>query len=122
MMYLGEMIAAVRKENRISQEKLAEKMEVTRQTISNWENGKIMPDFAMLQKLSAVLNHDFISCLHGNVNDAAMENIHSQLNDDNEAFAEDSVSVEDTSDSGISQDSRTSVPPRKFSCSFRKAV
>ena len=35
-MKLGENILRLRKENKMSQEQLAEKINVTRQTISNW--------------------------------------------------------------------------------------
>lgn len=40
-MELGKNINALRKEKGFSQEKLAEKVNVTRQTISNWELGKL---------------------------------------------------------------------------------
>lgn len=38
-MELGKNISTLRKEKGLSQEKLAEKVNVTRQTISNWELG-----------------------------------------------------------------------------------
>lgn len=38
-MKLGENIFKLRKEYNLSQEQLAEKINVTRQTISNWELG-----------------------------------------------------------------------------------
>ena len=37
-MRLGERISKLRKERKISQEELAEKMEISRQAISKWEN------------------------------------------------------------------------------------
>ena len=39
-MKLGENIFKLRKEYNLSQEQLAEKINVTRQTISNWELGE----------------------------------------------------------------------------------
>lgn len=38
-MELGKRITEIRKQNNMTQEDLAEKFHVTRQTISNWENG-----------------------------------------------------------------------------------
>ena len=38
-MNLGNKIVSLRKKNNLSQEELADKIFVTRQTISNWENG-----------------------------------------------------------------------------------
>lgn len=38
-MDLGKKIIEMRKNAKLSQEQLAEKLNVTRQTISNWENG-----------------------------------------------------------------------------------
>lgn len=37
---------------RISQKELAEKLYVSKQTLSNWENGNIMPSVEMLIKIS----------------------------------------------------------------------
>ena len=43
-MKLGENIRALREQFSFSQETLAEKVFVSRQTISNWENNKSYPD------------------------------------------------------------------------------
>ncbi len=53
-MNLGDKIIAIRKENDLTQEKLAEMLHVTRQTVSNWENGKSYPDIATLVLISNV--------------------------------------------------------------------
>lgn len=55
-MSLGENILNLRKKNGLSQEKLAEKVEVTRQTISNWELGDTSPNPNQLKLLSKALN------------------------------------------------------------------
>ena len=44
MTSVGENIKNIRKKNNITQEELAEKLNVTRQAVSNWENGKTEPD------------------------------------------------------------------------------
>ena len=55
-MKLGENILKLRKENKLSQEQLAEKVDVTRQTISNWELGETSPNPEQLKLLSKTLN------------------------------------------------------------------
>ena len=51
-MKIGKFIAALRKEKRLTQERLGEKLGVTNKTISRWENGNNMPDVEMLSLLS----------------------------------------------------------------------
>jgi len=48
----NENLRRLRKENDYSQESLADKMNVTRQTISKWENGTAMPDLKKLTELA----------------------------------------------------------------------
>ena len=55
-MELGKNINILRKEKGISQEKLAEKVNVTRQTISNWELGETSPNPEQLILLSGALD------------------------------------------------------------------
>ncbi len=54
-----------RKEFNISQEELAKKLYVTRQTISNYENGKSNPDIETLLQLAEIFNTDIDSLLYG---------------------------------------------------------
>lgn len=42
---LGERLYELRKDKKLSQEEVAEKLNVTRQTISKWETDQSMPDF-----------------------------------------------------------------------------
>lgn len=53
---LGEKIYDLRKKNGMSQETLAEKLNVARQTISNWETGETSPNPDQLKLLSEVFN------------------------------------------------------------------
>ena len=55
-MELGKNISKIRKDNNLTQDDLASKYFVTRQTISNWENGKTYPDLETLVKLSNDFN------------------------------------------------------------------
>lgn len=51
-MEIGEKIKDVRTKNKLSQEQFAELFNVTRQTVSNWENEKSYPDLETLVKIS----------------------------------------------------------------------
>ncbi len=51
-MNLGDKILKIRKDNKMSQEQLAEVLNVTRQTVSNWENGNNYPDIETLIMIS----------------------------------------------------------------------
>lgn len=53
-MELGKQIKRYRADLHLSQEELADKIYVTRQTISNWENDKNYPDIHSLLLLSSV--------------------------------------------------------------------
>lgn len=52
---LNENIKAIRKSKGLSQEELAVKLNVVRQTISKWETGLSVPDADMLIRISEVL-------------------------------------------------------------------
>ena len=64
-MDIGERICELRKKAGWSQEELAVKLEVTRQSVSKWESGRSYPDITILPQLAAVLNcsvSDFFAC------------------------------------------------------------
>lgn len=54
-MSLGKNILTLRKKNGLSQEQLGEKVNVTRQTISNWELDETAPNPEQLKLLSKAL-------------------------------------------------------------------
>lgn len=62
---IGKFIAKLRKENRLTQEQLAEKLGVTGKSISRWENGKTMPDLSLLKPLCNELNTTINDLLNG---------------------------------------------------------
>lgn len=47
----GKIILKKRKGKNLTQEQLAEKLGVSNKTISKWENGKCMPDYAIVKNL-----------------------------------------------------------------------
>jgi transcriptional regulator with XRE-family HTH domain len=49
---IGERLAELRKKHNMTQEELAEKLEVSRQAVSKWELDKTMPDVSKLTKMS----------------------------------------------------------------------
>ncbi len=66
-MELGNQIKKYRDELAISQEKLAEKIYVSRQSISNWENGKNYPDINSLIRLSEIFRVSLDILIKGDV-------------------------------------------------------
>ena len=55
-MKLPDKIVKLRKENGWSQEDLAEKLDVSRQAISRWENGTALPDAQNVLQISKLFN------------------------------------------------------------------
>lgn len=86
-MEVGEKIRSLRAELGITQEALAERVYVTRQTISNWENGKTFPDIESLLLLSDVFGVPVDAIVKGGM--SAMEERASQ--EQARRFREDSA-------------------------------
>lgn len=66
-MELGSQIKKYRTNMDLSQEELAEKVYVTRQTISNWENNKSYPDIHSLLLLSSLFHVSLDQLIKGDV-------------------------------------------------------
>lgn len=66
-MELSNQIRKYRTEQKLSQEELAEKVYVSRQTISNWENGKSYPDIHSLLLLSSLFEISLDQLIKGDV-------------------------------------------------------
>ena len=61
----GDYLKKLRAENHLSQEKLAEKLGVSRQSVSKWEQGYAVPDTDNMQKLSKLYGlsvDELLSC------------------------------------------------------------
>ena len=63
---IGENIRRCRKQKGLTQDALAQEMNVTAQAISKWENGQSMPDIALLLPLAKVLGIGVDELLGGN--------------------------------------------------------
>ncbi|MDD6871666.1 MAG: helix-turn-helix transcriptional regulator [Clostridiales bacterium] len=48
---IGKFIAKKRKEQNLTQEQLAERLGISNKTVSKWETGKCMPDYAVVKSL-----------------------------------------------------------------------
>lgn len=66
-MEIGKQIKKYRTEMKFSQDELAEKIFVSRQTISNWENNKNYPDVKSLLLLSSLFNVSFDILIKGDL-------------------------------------------------------
>ena len=61
----GEQIRSLRKNKEITQNELAERLNVAFQTVSKWERGETLPDTAILPDLAAVLETSVDDLLRG---------------------------------------------------------
>ena len=53
---IGKFIAQCRKDKKMTQAQLAEKLDITDRAVSKWENGKAMPDSAIMLDLCDLLD------------------------------------------------------------------
>ena len=72
---LNENIKAIRKSKGLSQQELAIKLNVVRQTISKWEQGLSVPDSDMLISISEVLETPVSILLGETVTEAEVDNL-----------------------------------------------
>ncbi|CQR23965.1 transcriptional regulator [Streptococcus varani] len=66
-MELERRLVELRKEKNLSQEELAEKLYVSRQTISNWERGKTYPDIHSLLLIATYFDVSLNNLIKGDV-------------------------------------------------------
>ena len=69
-MTIGEKIAKARREKRLTQEELADRLGVSRQAVSKWESGAALPETDKLARLSGLLG---VSCDYLLCDDASEE-------------------------------------------------
>ena len=66
---IGKFISEKRKEAKLTQSELAEKLNITDRAISKWENGKSMPDSGIIPELCKILNITITDLFNGEVVD-----------------------------------------------------
>ena len=62
---IGKFIAELRKQNKLTQEQLAEKLGITKNAVSKWERGLGLMDLSLLKPLSEILNVSVTEILNG---------------------------------------------------------
>lgn len=80
---IGKFLKELRSRNNYSQTELSELIHVTRQAISNWENGKAAPDSEILIKLSELYNVSIDDILVGELSGENLQKFTLNLLDDN---------------------------------------
>lgn len=61
MTTFAQQLSALRKERGLTQEQLAQLLNVSRTTISRWESGRSLPDIETIKHLSQTLNYNFFA-------------------------------------------------------------
>lgn len=61
----GTFLKELRNEKRLTQEQLAEKLGVSRRTVSRWETGRNMPDLDILIEMSDYYSVELLELLNG---------------------------------------------------------
>ena len=74
-MSIGNNISNLRKKNNLSQEELAEKVGVTRQTISKWELDETAPDINQAKIISQIFNISLDELTDNNVDNVIIEKV-----------------------------------------------
>lgn len=74
-MDLGKKIVNLRKKNNLSQEELAEKVGVTRQTISKWELEETAPDIKQAKALSEIFKVSLDELTNNDINSILVEKV-----------------------------------------------
>ena len=62
---VGKNIKKAREEKGLTQEQLAEQLNVTRQAVSGWETEKTRPDIETLQKIAEILEVEIERLIYG---------------------------------------------------------
>ena len=64
---IGKFIANIRKEKKLTQEELAEKLGITKNAVSKWERGLCLMDMSLLKPLSEILKVSINDILAGEI-------------------------------------------------------
>ena len=68
-MKFGENLKLIRKKKKMSQEQLAEKVNVSRQSVSKWENGEAYPEMNNILELCKIFNCKLNDLVHADMSD-----------------------------------------------------
>ena len=70
----GKFIKEIRKKNNLTQKELADKLGVTYQAVSKWENGKNMPDKILIKEIAKEFNISIEEVFNGEYQRSKKEN------------------------------------------------
>lgn len=73
MAKVSKNIKKLRNERKLTQDSLAEKINVTRQTVSSWENDRTQPDIEMLETLANVFEVSLEEIIYGEKRNVGLE-------------------------------------------------
>lgn len=73
---VGKNIASFRNQRKITQSELADRLCVTRQAVSNWENEKTEPDIETLHKIAEVLEVSIEELIYGSKRETTIVHNH----------------------------------------------
>ena len=62
---IGKFIAECRKDKKMTQSEFAEKLNITDRSVSNWENGRNMPDLSLFKSICDELDITINELLSG---------------------------------------------------------
>lgn len=71
-MKFGDNLRQIRKDKKMSQEQLAEKMKVSRQSVSKWENSESYPEMNNILELCKIFNCKINNLVHTDMSDIAL--------------------------------------------------
>lgn len=71
---IGKFIKEIRLKNNLTQKEFAERLGVTFQAVSKWENGKNIPDVSILKDISRLFNVNIDEILEGKIKEKAKVN------------------------------------------------
>ena len=74
-MALSENLPYLRTRHNLTQEQLAEKLEVSRQSVSKWESGASYPEMETILKLCDIFHIDMDTLLRGRAEKSLSEDI-----------------------------------------------
>ena len=88
---IGEFITKLRKDNKLTQEQLAEKLNITKNAVSKWERGLGLMDISLLKPLSEILGVSVTEILNGEIIDDNIKNKSDSVVENTLIYAEDKI-------------------------------
>lgn len=75
----GKLIKELRKQKKLTQKELGEKLHITDKAISKWERGLSIPDITMINKLAEIFEISVSELISGNIGNKEEINVEKVL-------------------------------------------